>query len=217
MDAMQTLLLAALFLPRPAFADSKPLELDINPGYSMPMGVTSKAMTGSGTLNLAAGWKLSSRWAVGLSGGYFFGHTFDGTMSVHTTQAQDLEGVDYTSNIKDTIYELTPFVKFEQPFSLLGRKLRVSAAFGAGLYDVYTNAGNMYLSGINPTTGQNMAGQIYFMPESDNKYFGTNAGVGLDIALGGPFSLGAAVTYHRIYNHDFDAFFVPTSSLVFAF
>jgi hypothetical protein len=210
MATRRWLLLALWGLAVSARADWRQIELGFNPGYSIPVGITSQGMLGSPAMQLSAGFQLIPGWFAGLESSYF-SQLLDGIMSVHTTG--NLAGVHYTSDIRDTTFSVTPFLRVQKKIGWLAP----SVTFGAGMYNVSTNSGRMQLSGVNPATGQNVTGQVYEMPASVNKYFGTNLGVGADFRVLGPLKAGLAVKYHRIYNHDYDRFVVPTGRLLLQF
>jgi len=153
------------------------MEVGFGPGLAIPMSSEYKdSNTGcksSFMLDLYGQYQIHEMLALGLDMGYDFGH------KSKVAGAPD--------DLKLKILQITPFVKFEQPFDLSGKKATYFAKLGVGYYNLKSTEYTM----LGVTTPSSNVGKLGF-----------NLGIGATMEVAPQFAVGLDVTYHYVTKSD---------------
>lgn len=176
---MKKLIIAAVFVlaaasgVKAAGMEVGKMEVGFGPGLAIPMSSDYKDSTdgckSSFMLDLYGQYQIHEMLALGLDMGYDFGHK---------------SKADGLGDMKLKILQITPFVKFEQPFDMSGKKATYFAKLGAGYY-------NLKVSDFSDDAGTSYTG-------TNVGKLGFNLGLGATMEVAPQFAIGLDVTFHYI-------------------
>lgn len=159
--------------------DDKKWELQLRPGFSVPRGSMADIAKNSATLHASVERKVNSTLSIGLEVGDNLAHRYEGL---------DATAGRLTSNVRISIFQLSPMFKLGFDIPLDYRSLRPYFVTGGGLYVENRSAGTVTLL---PSGAQRRVEAA-----KARGHAGANVGVGVTFRPWIRVRLGGETRYH---------------------
>lgn len=159
--------------------EDKSWELQIRPGFAIPRGPLADVGKHSATLHASVERRLNDHVSLGLEIGDNLGHRYEGL---------DARVGRFTSNIRTSVFQASPLIRFGRDFALGYRSFRPYFVAGCGAYIENRNAGTITLlpSGVQRRVEAAKA----------RGNLGLNGGVGFTFRPAVRVRLGAETRFH---------------------
>ena len=193
-----------LSTPLPAnAAGADPWSFKVSPGYSIPIGPSTETIGGGMSVSGTVEYQINEWVRSGLEVGY------SRQSKRGTSSDQDLDGdgmndtVDFTSDMHAKFIHATPVVEIGHVLPFAGIQWRPYVMTGCGVYRIYSDAGNYFLTGTT-TGGATLNAYPVPTPAASGTAFGIQVGVGLEVPLSRHTMAGVSFQYHQILEPDSD-------------
>jgi opacity protein-like surface antigen len=223
---MKGLVLTLLLAASPALAAegyrTGRFELSLDPGAAIPLESTSDQLKNAVTLQITGAYQFHQWATAGLEMGWQFGHHLGGQTSGQLAEDYTGDGiadrVSFGSNIREKVFQLYPFIKVGQWTDVVAYKFRPYLLFGAGLYHVWTNSGNIVIEGYDQISGKHVGPVTKSQDTSSNSYFGFNTGGGFEVQVDENAAIGFDLRFSRVIKpYDDFQFLTPSLRILYLF
>jgi hypothetical protein len=211
------------------------MEVNVNPGYAIPIGDSADFLGNSPALDGSVFFKVAPWLKAGLQAGYIFGSRFAAHKAGVNQLDNDVDGIPdtnltFTSDVDFQILHVEPAFKVGKILHAGGVRWEPYFTAGGGPYWIHNTAGTVNFHGTTsggiPLAAPHSAGVI-LVPLQDSVMVGSGTDFNLGFDVGGGLSclltdnvvIGADLLYRQIIYQDAAdlQFLIPSLRLAFEF